>query len=135
MKHIILVLFLVVILTLSGCSSGPKVNYDILANCLADNDVKEYGAFWCPNCAKQKKMFGDSYQIIYDRNVYVECDPRCLKNEDGKLNIACNGIEGHPDLCLEKKVDKYPDWEFPDGTRLVGVQELSVIAEKAGCEI
>ena len=135
MKCIIIILFLVAILTLSGCSSGPKVNYDNLANCLADKNVKEYGAFWCPNCAKQKKMFGDSYQIISDRNVYVECDPRCIRNEDGKLNIACNGIEGQPELCLEKKVDKYPDWEFPDGTRLFGVQELNVIAEKAGCEI
>ena len=106
-----------------------------LANCLADKNVKEYGAFWCPNCAQQKKMFGNSYQILEDKQVYIECDPRCVKNKDGKLPMACNGIEGQPQLCLDKKVEKYPDWEFSDGSRLVGVQELSVLADKAGCEI
>jgi len=129
---ILLITFLVVI---SACNSTPKQNYDKLANCLAEKNVKEYGAFWCPNCAQQKKMFGNSYQILEDKQVYIECDPRCVKNKDGKLPMACNGIEGQPQLCLDKKVEKYPDWEFSDGSRLVGVQELSVLADKAGCEI
>ena len=129
---ILLITFLVVI---SACNSTPKQNYDKLANCLAEKNVKEYGAFWCPNCAQQKKMFGNSYQILEDKGVYIECDPRCVKNKDGKLPMACNGIEGQPQLCLDKKVEKYPDWEFSDGSRLVGVQELSVLADKAGCEI
>ncbi|HLC73483.1 MAG TPA: hypothetical protein VJH20_02495 [Candidatus Nanoarchaeia archaeon] len=129
---ILLIIFLVVI---SACNSTPKQNYDKLANCLAEKNVKEYGAFWCPNCAQQKKMFGNSYQILEDKQVYIECDPRCVKNKDGKLPMACNGIEGQPQLCLDKKVEKYPDWEFSDGSRLVGVQELSVLADKAGCEI
>ena len=129
---ILLITFLVVI---SACNSTPKQNYDKLANCLAEKNVKEYGAFWCPNCAQQKKMFGNSYQILEDKQVYIECDPRCVKNKDGKLPMACNGIEGQPQLCLDKKVEKYPDWEFSDGSRLVGVQELNVLADKAGCEI
>jgi len=129
---ILLITFLVVI---SACNSTPKQNYDKLANCLAEKNVKEYGAFWCPNCAQQKKMFGNSFQILEDKQVYIECDPRCVKNKDGKLPMACNGIEGQPQLCLDKKVEKYPDWEFSDGSRLVGVQELSVLADKAGCEI
>lgn len=130
----LLVLLLALLIIVSACG-GPKQNYDNLANCLAEKNVKEYGAFWCPNCAQQKKMFGNSYQILLDKRIYVECDPRCVRNEQGKLPIACNGIEGQPQLCLDKNVEKYPDWEFPDGTRLVGVQELSVLAEKAGCEI
>ena len=129
---ILLITFLVFI---SACNSTPKQNYDKLANCLAEKNVKEYGAFWCPNCAQQKKMFGNSYQILEDKGVYIECDPRCVKNKDGKLPMACNGIEGQPQLCLDKKVEKYPDWEFSDGSRLVGVQELNVLADKAGCEI
>jgi len=129
---ILLITFLVFI---SACNSTPKQNYDKLANCLAEKNVKEYGAFWCPNCAQQKKMFGNSFQILEDKQVYIECDPRCVKNKDGKLPMACNGIEGQPQLCLDKKVEKYPDWEFSDGSRLVGVQELSVLADKAGCEI
>src|SRR3989344_1415251 len=102
---ILLITFLVVI---SACNSTPKQNYDKLANCLAEKNVKEYGAFWCPNCAQQKKMFGNSYQILEDKQVYIECDPRCVKNKDGKLPMACNGIEGQPQLCLDKKVEKYP---------------------------
>ena len=129
---ILLITFLVFI---SACNSTPKQNYDKLANCLAEKNVKEYGAFWCPNCAQQKKMFGNSFQILEDKQVYIECDPRCVKNKDGKLPMACNGIEGQPQLCLDKKVEKYPDWEFSDGSRLVGVQELNVLADKAGCEI
>ena len=124
----ILVLFLV------GCgSSGYNMeSTDALANCLADKNVKEYGAFWCPNCAKQEKMFGKSHAIIKSRGVYVECDPRCDVSPDD-LPIACREIVGQTKLCLDKKVEKYPHWEFSDGSVLIGVQELNILAEKAGC--
>ena len=116
---IILVLFLIFI---TACSSTKytKESLDRLANCLADKNVKEYGTFWCPNCAKQQKMFGSSYDIIKKKNVYVECDPR--------------GENPQPNLCLQKNVQKYPDWEFSDGSRLIGVQNLEYLAEKANCE-
>ena len=121
MKKFIILLTLSLFL-ISACSSVKytKDSLDKLANCLADKKVKEYGAFWCPNCAKQQKMFGSSYNIIKDKNVYVECDPR--------------GENPQPELCLDKKVNKYPDWEFSNGDRIVGVQELEILAEKAGCE-
>ena len=93
---------------------------DALANCLADKGIKEYGAFWCPNCAKQEKMFEDSYDIIMDMGVYVECDAR--------------GDNEQSALCIEKGIKGYPTWEFQDGTSLQGVMELHTIAEKAGCE-
>src|SRR3990167_9361748 len=122
MKKTLIILTVLSLFVIAGCSSVKytKGSLDDLANCLADKNVKEYGAFWCPNCAKQQKMFGSSYDIIKSRNVYVECDAR--------------GENPQPDLCLEKEVLKYPDWEFSDGTRLVGVQDLEVLAEKAGCE-
>jgi|SRR3989344_7345234 len=101
-----------------------------LANCLADKNVKEYGAFWCPNCAQQEKNFGKSFQILKDKRVYVECDPRC---ETDDLPIACRGIKGQPELCLQKSVDKYPTWEFPDGTIEVRVFELDELAQRSGC--
>ncbi len=109
------------LLLLAGCSSSKysKEQLDKLANCLADKGVKEYGAFWCPNCAKQQKMFGKSYTIIKERSVYVECDPRGEKEQS--------------ELCIEKKVEKYPTWEFADGTVIVGVQEFETLAQKSGC--
>src|SRR3989344_1828028 len=121
MKKLIFIFLIIILFLVAGCSSTKytKESLDALANCLAEKNVKEYGAFWCSNCAKQQKMFGSSYDIIKSRNVYVECDAR--------------GENAQPDLCLEKNVQKYPDWEFPDGTRLIGVQDLTVLAEKAGC--
>jgi hypothetical protein len=119
------VIFMVFVLFLLGCAareSSDGLNLDqkkAIANCLADKGVKEYGAFWCANCAKQKKLFGSADDIIMERGVYVECDPR--------------GDNEQSALCLEKEVAAYPDWELPDGTRLKGVQELKVLADAVGC--
>jgi len=123
MKKLYLILLLTSLLIIAGCSpiKHTKESLDNLATCLADKNVKEYGAFWCPNCAKQQKMFGSSYDIIKSRGVYVECDAR--------------GDNPQPELCLEKNVLKYPDWEFSDRTRLTGVQDLEVLATQAGCEV
>ena len=35
--------------------------YDAFARCLEDRQVKMYGAYWCPHCAEQKEMFGESF--------------------------------------------------------------------------
>lgn len=121
MKQILGILIIIAVLFIAACSSSsyPQERVDTLANCLADNGVKEYGAFWCPNCAEQKKIFGKSYEIIMSRDVYVECDPR--------------GEKEQAELCLEKKVEKYPTWEFPSGEVVVGVTSFEELAQKAGC--
>src|ERR1700739_3296460 len=43
--------------------------YDDFARCLAQRDVKMYGAYWCPHCAEQKEMFRASFQYV----PYIEC--------------------------------------------------------------
>ena len=133
-NKIIFILILSTALLLAGCSFSQysRETLDAFANCLADKNAKEYGAFWCPNCAKQEKMFGKSHAILKARGVYIECDPRCDTTPD-TLPQACRGIKGQPSLCLEKKVNKYPTWEFADGEILVGVQEFQKLAEKSGC--
>lgn len=120
-KRIMGMLVLFALLFIAACSSSeyPREKVDALANCLADKGVKEYGAFWCPNCAEQKKMFDKSYEILMKRNVYIECDPR--------------GEQERAELCLEKKVEKYPTWEFPNGEVVVGVTAFERLAAKAGC--
>ncbi|MAG47386.1 hypothetical protein CL617_02175 [archaeon] len=122
MKKILVGLFVLFTIFLVGCSGvkHTQESVDVLANCLADKNVKEYGAFWCPNCAKQQKMFGPSYSIIKERNVYVECDPR--------------GDHQQANLCLEKEIQRYPHWEFPDGSFEIGAQDLEILAERSGCE-
>src|SRR3989344_6113274 len=109
------------LIVIAGCGSKyDEISMDAFANCLADKGIKEYGAFWCPNCAKQEKMFEDSYDIIMERGVYIECDAR--------------GDNEQSALCIEKGIQGYPTWEFQDGMMLQGVMELHTIAEKAGCE-
>lgn len=137
MRYFIIALLIMVVF-IAGCSSSggySKEKLDSLANCLADNNIKEYGAFWCPNCAKQEKMFGSSHEILRDRQVYIECDPRCVRDSDGDLPQACRGIEGKAEECLENNIDKYPTWVFQDGSRVIGVQELSELASKTGCNL
>lgn len=129
-KFLILISFLLI---LSGCTNSENSELDDFANCLAEKDVKEYGAFWCPNCAKQEKMFGKFFSIIKEK-VYIECDPRCDVKNIEDLPVACRGKISQTQTCLDKEINKYPTWDFPNGKRLVGVQEFSVIAKEAGCE-
>ena len=90
---------------------------DAFAQCLDEKGVDYYGAFWCPNCKKQNDMFGRSKKYV----PYIECS-----TPDGR---------GQLQQCTEAKIEGYPTWEFENGERLVGVQQLSVLAEKTGCEL
>jgi hypothetical protein len=80
--------------------------------------MEMYGAYWCPNCQRQKLEFGNSFQHVN----YIECaegDP------EGKAR---------PDLCLEKGITGYPTWIY-QGQRYVGVQSLKRLSEITGCPL
>lgn len=98
---------------LNAC--GP-VKYDTFAKCVADSGATFYGAYWCPHCATQKGLFKNSKEIPY-----VECS---LPNRAGETEI-----------CREMNIETYPTWILADGERLVGVQQLTVLAQRTGCEI
>ncbi|HEY4512465.1 MAG TPA: hypothetical protein VJH63_02270 [Candidatus Paceibacterota bacterium] len=95
--------------------TGPG-EYDELAQCLADKGVIFYGAFWCPHCAEQKKLFGASAKLL----PYVECS---TPDAMGQLQV-----------CKDKKIESYPTWIFADGSRLSGTT-TAVLAEKSGCSL
>lgn len=88
---------------------------DVFATCLKDKGATFYGAFWCPHCQNQKKMFGNSARLL----PYVECS---LPDGSGQ-NQACN----------DKQVQSYPTWEFADKSRETGEVALKTLAEKTGC--
>ena len=92
----------------------PSV-YNEFAQCLKDKGVTFFGAFWCPHCQAQKKMFGSSAKLL----PYVECSTL-----DGKNQLA---------ECRDKNIEGYPTWEFKDGSRLSGEVALQTLAEKTGC--
>lgn len=91
--------------------------YDELAACLTEKGVKFYGAFWCPHCQEQKRMFGNSASKL----PYVECS-----TPDGKSQTQ---------ICSDLEIKSYPTWIFADESRLTGAIPLLDLASKAGCEL
>ena len=89
--------------------------YDGFARCLSERGLKMYGAYWCPHCQAQKKLFGSSQKLL----PYVECS-----TADGTAQIQ---------VCTDKKITGYPTWEFADGSRLGGEIPLVQLADKTSC--
>ncbi len=91
--------------------------------CLKDKGATFYGAFWCPHCKAQKKLFGSSAKYL----PYIEC--------------STADASGQTKECIDKKIEGYPTWELADGTRIpndsvdgAGVK-LETLAEKTGCQL
>ena len=103
-----------VLLRSNSTPIGPG-QYDAFAACLADQGAVFYGTFWCPSCKAQKKLFGSSTKLL----PYVECSTADSKNQT--------------QICRDKKIDRYPTWEFTDDSRLTGMIPLEQLAEKTSC--
>ena len=95
---------------------GKKENHDTFAKCLSQNNVKMFGAFWCPHCANQKYAFGSSFQYVN----YVECS-----NTDKTQN----------ELCKNEKINSYPTWEFANKNRQEGELSLLQLSQLSGCSV
>ncbi|MBI2120980.1 MAG: hypothetical protein HYT94_05150 [Parcubacteria group bacterium] len=98
-------------------ATGEPGKLDAFAQCLTDKGVKFYGAFWCPHCQAQKKLFGSSEKLL----PYVECS-----TPDAQSQTA---------VCKEKKIEGYPTWEFADGSRESGEVTLEQLSEKSSCPL
>ena len=119
-KHLVLFVLIVILLGIAwwGYASvmGPG-KYDAFAQCLTEKGATFYGAFWCPHCQDQKKLFGKSMQYVN----YVECS-----TPDGKAQL---------EVCKNEGVRGYPTWIFADGSRLTGSIPFEQLSEKTGCPI
>lgn len=103
-----------VLLRGGGQVAGPG-KYDEFATCLKEKGATFYGAYWCPHCQAQKKMFGNSAKLL----PYVECS-----TVDGNAQTQ---------ICIDKEVKSYPTWEFADGSRLNGQIPLEQLRDKTSC--
>ena len=83
---------------------------DSFAQCLTSKGVIMYGAYWCPHCQNQKKLFGSSFKYIK----YIEC------TQDVKT-------------CQEKNIQSYPTWIFEDGSRVEGEVSLDQLSQTSNC--
>ncbi len=109
--------FLIVVGILASKPSGPQVDLTEFAQCITASKATFYGAFWCPHCAAQKALFGDSVKYL----PYTECS-----TPDGNSqNQTCN----------DAKIQSYPTWQFADGTRVIGEQSLETLAAKTSCPL
>src|SRR3989338_1097465 len=97
-------------------TAGPSI-YDGFAQCLKDKEVTFFGAFWCPHCQAQKKMFGTAEKLL----PYVECS-----TQDG---------QNQTQACKDEGIKGYPTWEFADGTRETGELSFARLSEKSGCAL
>ena len=110
-----IIVLAIVVWALVSQSSSSK--YDSFAQCITSKGMKMYGAFWCPHCQDQKKMFGNSIKYVN----YIECS-----TSDGQGQIP---------ECTLAGIQSYPTWELPGGAKKQGsltLQELSVFT---GCQL
>ena len=89
---------------------------DDFAKCVSDSGATFYGTYWCPQCDRQRAVFGSSSRYLN----YVECAYR--DSDETKRE------------CKRANVRGYPTWDFGDGTRATGFQSLQRLADRTGCE-
>ncbi|MFT4344181.1 MAG: hypothetical protein ACMXYE_05560 [Candidatus Woesearchaeota archaeon] len=85
------------------------------AQCLTDEGVVMYGAYWCAACGEQIRLFGGSFKHVE----YVECAVSQTQQTA---------------YCDEQGIQSYPTWEFADETRATGVLSLRELSQRSGCE-
>lgn len=112
--YILLFLIFAALLGWLFISSLPKesLRMDEFAQCLSQKGAVMYGAYWCPHCQAQKRLFGESFKYVN----YVECTKETKK-------------------CEDKKITGYPTWDFADGSRIEGEINLQDLSEKTSCQI
>lgn len=107
---------LVVIRNTSTGGEGRVTKYDDFAQCLTDAGAKFYGAFWCPHCAEQKKLFENSKKLPY-----YECSTPDGRNQTQE--------------CTDLGITGYPTWIFADESRVDHTMQLSELSEKTNCAL
>lgn len=123
-KTFIISICVILALVIAGIliANSPKVKakreaYVSFASCINDSGTTYYGAFWCPNCQKQKAMFKQGGNFL----PYTECS-----TPDGKGTLQ---------VCIDAEIKKYPTWNFPDGTRVEGVQTFENLSKGTSCPV
>jgi hypothetical protein len=102
----------------TGVLGEPPTAEDPTARALAQHldksGAKFYGAFWCPHCEEQKKLFGASAS----RLPYVECSPGGRRAPQARE-------------CQVARIETYPTWIIKD-LRHEGTLTLKQLADYSG---
>ncbi|MDD5357496.1 MAG: thioredoxin domain-containing protein [Candidatus Pacebacteria bacterium] len=117
---IVIIAMVIIVAGLIGVSvyySKQPGQHDAFAQCLTQKGATFYGAFWCPHCQATKALIGKSMKYVN----YVECS-----TPDGNAQTQ---------ICIDKKIETYPTWEFADGTRQTGELTLQELSDKTSCPL
>jgi uncharacterized membrane protein len=102
----------------TGVIGTPVAPDDPIARALADHltqtGAKMYGAYWCPHCQDQKRVFGSAAKYL----PYIECSP----NGQGTAPAP---------VCLEQDIKSYPTWVVK-GSKREAVMSLRELADASG---
>jgi len=93
--------------------------YDAFAQCLAQKQLKMYGAYWCPHCQEQKAEFSAAFDYV----PYVEC------------GIPGNPRGGETQECKDAGIKRFPTWKFSDADVEEKVFSLYELSQKSGCPL
>ncbi len=125
MKKTVISVAAIVAVIAIGSFAVHKINapanageYDAFAQCLTDKGVVMYGAWWCPHCQNQKKLFGTSFKNVHS----IECA------QPGNSNAQTQE-------CRDAKINGYPTWVFADGSRTEGEASFEALSNKTGCSL
>ena len=110
LNYLLFTLFVLTLITITGCSNQGAGKYDTFAKALTEEGVKMYGTEWCSHCKSQKELFGASFQYID----YVDCDKQT-------------------DVCIAAGIRGYPTWEI-DGELYPGEQSFEELSLYSGVE-
>ena len=102
MKKIFIAIAIIVALLAAGMFAlqkwGQSLNtYDNFTACLKQNNIVMFWASWCPECAKQKRIFERGSKKI----PYFECSPNGQYNPQDKE-------------CSARLILSYPTWQFDE---------------------
>ncbi len=86
------------------------------AKALTQAGVRFFGADWCPICTQQKQLFEDGASFL----PFIE-----VTNPDRTRNT----------VGVSENITQYPTWEFPNGTRVTGLQTLAQLSTQSGVAI
>lgn len=117
----------VILATLSAPLASAVPN--TLAQCLADKGAVMYSAWWCPACFAQLEEMKPSLKrnAMKNEQELTRTFPflkECAEAETGNFNRGC-----------PRDLKGIPTWQFADGSRLVGAQNLDALARKTGCPV
>jgi len=94
-----------------------NVSLEDFAKCLAEKEIKLYGAAWDSHTQNQKDIFGESKKHL----LYVEC----MEEEKGELAPECQ----------KAKIKSVPTWILAENKIITGKTNLETLSVFSDCPL